>query len=148
MVAVKTLVNAAFGYVILGLLSGFYYRELTKAHDFDGRTQLATVHTHLLVLGVVFLLVVLALEKLFTLSANPMYRWFTITFHAGVIVTVAMMTVHGTMQVLDKEVSPAISDDELEKLALGDEAVVAALGGAGIRKVIVRAPKLVNIVPA
>ncbi|GLP70040.1 leucine--tRNA ligase [Streptomyces sp. TUS-ST3] len=46
------------------------------------------------------------------------------------------------------EVSPAISDDELEKVALADEKVVAALGGAGIRKVIVRAPKLVNIVPA
>ncbi|MEU7042983.1 leucine--tRNA ligase [Streptomyces varsoviensis] len=46
------------------------------------------------------------------------------------------------------EVSPSISDEELEKLALADEAVVAALGGAGIRKVIVRAPKLVNIVPA
>ncbi|MFD4141436.1 leucine--tRNA ligase [Streptomyces sp. NPDC058572] len=46
------------------------------------------------------------------------------------------------------EVSPSISDEELEALALGDESVVAALGGAGIRKVIVRAPKLVNIVPA
>lgn len=46
------------------------------------------------------------------------------------------------------EVSPAISDDELEKVALADEKVVAALDGAGIRKVIVRAPKLVNIVPA
>lgn len=46
------------------------------------------------------------------------------------------------------EVSPSISDEELEALALGDAAVVAALGGAGIRKVIVRAPKLVNIVPA
>ncbi|MGW6289714.1 leucine--tRNA ligase [Streptomyces sp. NPDC055107] len=46
------------------------------------------------------------------------------------------------------EVSPAIADEELEALALGDEAVVAALGGAGIRKVIVRAPKLVNIVLA
>ncbi|MEV0265228.1 leucine--tRNA ligase [Streptomyces sp. NPDC050617] len=46
------------------------------------------------------------------------------------------------------EVSPSISDEELEKLALADEAVIAALGGAGIRKVIVRAPKLVNIVPA
>ncbi|GGU16800.1 leucine--tRNA ligase [Streptomyces violascens] len=46
------------------------------------------------------------------------------------------------------EVPPSISDDELEKLALADEAVVAALAGAGIRKVIVRAPKLVNIVPA
>ncbi|MFF3324405.1 leucine--tRNA ligase [Streptomyces sp. NPDC002889] len=46
------------------------------------------------------------------------------------------------------EVSPSISDEELEALALGDAAVVAALDGAGIRKVIVRAPKLVNIVPA
>ncbi len=46
------------------------------------------------------------------------------------------------------EVSPAISDEELEKVALADDRVVAALDGAGIRKVIVRAPKLVNIVPA
>ncbi|MFF9378587.1 leucine--tRNA ligase [Streptomyces griseoluteus] len=44
------------------------------------------------------------------------------------------------------EVPPDISDEELEKAALGDEKVVAALGGAPIRKVIVRAPKLVNIV--
>ncbi|MFF1921582.1 leucine--tRNA ligase [Streptomyces sp. NPDC058221] len=46
------------------------------------------------------------------------------------------------------EISPSITDTELEALALADPAVVAALGGAGIRKVIVRAPKLVNIVPA
>ncbi|NED05987.1 leucine--tRNA ligase [Streptomyces sp. SID6648] len=46
------------------------------------------------------------------------------------------------------EISPSITDEELEALALADEAVLAALGGAGIRKVIVRAPKLVNIVPA
>ncbi|MFF0381608.1 leucine--tRNA ligase [Streptomyces sp. NPDC004286] len=44
------------------------------------------------------------------------------------------------------EVPPSISDEELEKAALADEKVVAALGGAPIRKVIVRAPKLVNIV--
>ncbi|MET9953906.1 leucine--tRNA ligase [Streptomyces sp. NPDC006339] len=44
------------------------------------------------------------------------------------------------------EVSPSITDAELETLALADPAVVAALGGAEIRKVIVRAPKLVNIV--
>ncbi|THA60031.1 leucine--tRNA ligase [Streptomyces sp. A0958] len=46
------------------------------------------------------------------------------------------------------QISPSITDAELEALALADPAVVAALGGAGIRKVIVRAPKLVNIVPA
>ncbi|MFF1498534.1 leucine--tRNA ligase [Streptomyces sp. NPDC058316] len=46
------------------------------------------------------------------------------------------------------EISPSITDEELEALALADPAVVTALDGAGIRKVIVRAPKLVNIVPA
>ncbi|MGW6539791.1 leucine--tRNA ligase [Streptomyces sp. NPDC055051] len=44
------------------------------------------------------------------------------------------------------EVSPSISDADLEALALADPHVVTALGGAEIRKVIVRAPKLVNIV--
>ncbi|WEH41854.1 leucine--tRNA ligase [Streptomyces sp. AM 2-1-1] len=46
------------------------------------------------------------------------------------------------------EISPSVTEAELESLALADPAVVAALGGAEIRKVIVRAPKLVNIVPA
>jgi leucyl-tRNA synthetase len=46
------------------------------------------------------------------------------------------------------EVPPSVGDDELRELALADPAVVAALGGAGIRTVIVRAPKLVNVVPA
>ncbi|MBM9508305.1 leucine--tRNA ligase [Actinacidiphila acididurans] len=44
------------------------------------------------------------------------------------------------------EVPPGIADAELEALALADPAVVAAVGGAPVRKVIVRAPKLVNVV--
>ncbi|WNI15456.1 leucine--tRNA ligase [Actinacidiphila sp. ITFR-21] len=44
------------------------------------------------------------------------------------------------------EVAPTVSDAELEALALADPAVVAAVDGAPVRKVIVRAPKLVNIV--
>ena len=46
------------------------------------------------------------------------------------------------------EVSPDIVEDELRALALASPAAVAALGGAEPRTVIVRAPKLVNIVPA
>ncbi len=44
------------------------------------------------------------------------------------------------------EVSPDISESELEALALADEAVQRALEGKQVRKVIIRAPKLVNIV--
>jgi leucyl-tRNA synthetase len=44
------------------------------------------------------------------------------------------------------EVSPEASESELEHLAKADENVLRAVGGAEIRKVIIRAPKLVNIV--
>jgi leucyl-tRNA synthetase len=46
------------------------------------------------------------------------------------------------------EVPPGISEDELRELALAASGVIRALDGRGVSKVIVRAPKLVNIVPA
>ena len=45
------------------------------------------------------------------------------------------------------EVSPDISEQDLEARALSDEDVLAALDGREVRRVITRAPKLVNIVP-
>lgn len=44
------------------------------------------------------------------------------------------------------EVAPAITAADLESLALADDTVVAAIAGREIRKVIVREPKLVNVV--
>ena len=62
-------------------------------------------------------------------------------------------TVTAVVQVQGKvrdrlEVSPDISEDELRELALASENVQRALDGRALRTVIVRAPKLVNIVPA
>ncbi|MFZ9702482.1 MAG: leucine--tRNA ligase [Candidatus Nanopelagicales bacterium] len=45
------------------------------------------------------------------------------------------------------DVSPDISSDELEKIALSEPNVVKNLDGRKVKTVIVRAPKLVNIVP-
>ncbi len=55
------------------------------------------------------------------------------------------------VQVLGKvrgklEVSPEISDEELTALALAEPNVVRSIDGREVRKVIVRAPKLVSIV--
>jgi leucyl-tRNA synthetase len=46
------------------------------------------------------------------------------------------------------QVPPGIGEDELRELALAAPGVIRALAGAGIRAVIVRPPRLVNIVPA
>lgn len=44
------------------------------------------------------------------------------------------------------EVSPQITDQQLEELARANEAIASEIGSGEIKKIIVRAPKLVNIV--
>ena len=105
----KRLYYASLTYMIVGIASGLYYRELTKFNEFDGDTQLAVAHTHLLVLGMLFFLVVIALEKAFTLSDARTFKWFFWTYNAGVAVTVSMLIVHGSMTVLGYESGPAIA---------------------------------------
>ncbi|PWI12849.1 hypothetical protein DI272_00775 [Streptomyces sp. Act143] len=105
----KKLLNAAHLYMILGVVSGLYYRELTKAEHFTGQTQLGVVHTHVLALGMLFFLVVLALEKLFSLTSNALFGWFFWIYNAGLVITVGMMTLHGTLTVLGHDSGAAIS---------------------------------------
>lgn len=58
---------------------------------------------------------------------------------------IAILQVNG--KILDRiEVSPSIKDEELEKVALENNEIKAGLEGKSINKIIVRAPKLVNIV--
>jgi leucyl-tRNA synthetase len=45
------------------------------------------------------------------------------------------------------EVSTSVDDDTLRRLALGSAAVQRALDGRDVRTVVVRAPRLVNVVP-
>ncbi|GAB4588940.1 DUF2871 domain-containing protein [Nocardia sp. IFM 10818] len=98
---------AAHTYMIVGLISGLFYREFTKLEDFTGDTQLSVVHTHLLALGMLFHLILLILEKQFTLSASPLFTWSYWTYNAGLTLTVAIMTVHGCRTVLGHETGAA-----------------------------------------
>lgn len=108
------LLYTSFTFAVLGVLSGLYYRELSKAHDMFDRaaTQLPLVHTHFLVLGFIVLLLVLALERLFHLSdtAPRLNTWFYWLWIVGVAITGGMMLVKGTMAMRGLDVSsPAIS---------------------------------------
>lgn len=101
----RRLFYAAFAYLLLGLASGLFFREFTKAVGFSENsfTQLAVAHTHLLTLGFIVLLIVLLLEKVFTLSRSRMFSWFFWTYNAGLVVTVAALIWHGSLTVLGEE---------------------------------------------
>lgn len=108
----KKLFYASFAYMILGVASGLFYREFTKANDFTDATftQLAVVHTHLLILGFLVLLVVLVIEKVFTISRSAkLFGWFFWLYNAGLILTAAMMIWHGMLTVLGEESTSMIA---------------------------------------
>lgn len=103
------LAKTSMVYMILGLIFGVYYREFTKFTDFSGKTQLSVLHTHTLVLGMLFFLIVLLLEKNFKLSQQKYFQRFYLFFNAGLIITLGMLLLHGTLTVLGYPDSAAIS---------------------------------------
>lgn len=102
---------AAFTYMAVGVASGLFYREFTKAHDFPAGkfTQLGLAHTHLLTLGFIVLLIVLMLEKQFRLSDSKLFGWFFWVYNAGVVLTSATLIWHGSLTVMGKDSSAMIS---------------------------------------
>ena len=105
------LLRAIAVYTVVGLAAGLFYREFTKANGYpEGLMgQLGLAHTHILTLGFIVLLIVLALEKVFTLSASRLFRWFFWIYNAGVVLTAAMLIWHGMLQVQDLESSKMIA---------------------------------------
>jgi hypothetical protein len=109
----KKLLNNAFIYAILAICGGVFYREYTKLMNFNGRTMLAFVHTHLFVLGM-FMFLILVLFALNTnLEKNKNFKKFIIIYNVGLMGTVIMMIVRGIIQVngtiLTKGLSSMIS---------------------------------------
>lgn len=107
----RRLFYASFTYMVIGVLSGLFYREFTKLNEFpEGQfTQLGLAHTHLLTLGFIILLIVLVLEKLFELSRSKLFTWFFWLYNAGVILTAAMLIWHGSLTVLGQESTKMIA---------------------------------------
>ena len=93
------LFRSAAAWTAVGLAGGLAYREVTRAADFTGFTQLSLVHTHALALGTLVLLVTLALERLFTLSEDRRLGWFVLAWNAGLALTIGALSVKGSLQV-------------------------------------------------
>ena len=96
----KKLFKLSFFYLWLGLLLGIFYREFTKMYNFTGNTVLGTAHTHTLVLGFIFLLVVLILDKNFDLSSYKNFNKWLITYNVGVIGLITTIVLRGVFDIL------------------------------------------------
>lgn len=101
----KKIFNFSFIYLVLGLVAGVFYREFTKINEFEGLTALKGIHTHLLVLGFIFLLVVLVLEKNFEISTTPKFNLWFILHNVSLIYVMITMTVRGVLQVTGGEMA-------------------------------------------
>ncbi len=102
----KRLMNASIVYGVLGLIGGVFYREFTKLNGFTGFTTLSVVHTHYLMLGMVFFLMLVLLENNFRFIGNKV-RKYLLFYHIGLNLTVVMLVVRGVVQVLSLDVSGA-----------------------------------------
>lgn len=104
----KTLYGKVRNYGIFGLICGIYFRELTKIFKFEGNSQLGGVHTHVLMLGMFFFLIVMILVKVFEIDKDAKYKKFITIYENGFHLTITMMLIRGTLQVIGTELSTMV----------------------------------------
>ena len=104
----KRYINTALLYAILAMVGGVFYREFTKLNGFTAKTTLAVVHTHYLLLGMVFFLLLLVLEKNISFTGPKTGRVLAV-YHAGLNLTAVMLAVRGVVQVSGIALSTGMS---------------------------------------
>lgn len=100
----KRYMNAALVYSLLAMAGGVFYREFTKFNGFAGKTALSVVHTHYFLLGMVFFLLLLLLEKNFSFTGPKTGRVLAV-YHADLNLTAVMFLARGVLQVLGTPLS-------------------------------------------
>ena len=86
-------------YLLLGLALGVFYREFTKLNHFTGISVLSITHTHALVLGFIFFIIVLLLERNFFISKIKNFKAWLVTYNIGLIYLLSTLVYRGILQV-------------------------------------------------
>ena len=102
----KRYANASLLYALIAMAGGVFYREFTKFSGFTGKTALSVVHTHYFLLGMVFFLLLLLLEKSFAFSGEKTGRVLAL-YHTGLNLTGAALLARGIAKVLALPLSRA-----------------------------------------
>lgn len=100
--------NTALLYAVLAMAGGVFYREFTKFNGFAAKTTLSVVHTHYFLLGMVFFLLLLLLEKNFSFTSKKTGRVLAV-YHTGLNLTAVMLVVRGVTQVMRPSLSSGIN---------------------------------------
>lgn len=114
----KRYINTALLYVIFAMAGGVFYREFTKFNGFTGKTTLSVVHTHYFLLGMVFFLLLLLVEKNFSFTGVKTRRVLA-AYHIGLNLTAVMFAIRGMVQVL------------VPVLSAGMNAAISGIAGIG-----------------
>ena len=114
----KRYMNLSLLYAILAMVGGVFYREFTKFNGFTGKTTLGVVHTHYFLLGMVFFLLLLLLEKSFSFTGAKTGR-ILVAYQVGLNLTAVMFVVRGNTQVLGTALSS------------GMDAAISGIAGIG-----------------
>lgn len=104
----KRYANTALLYAILAMVGGVFYREFTKFNGFTAKTTLSVVHTHYFLMGMVFFLLLLMLEKNFSFTGAKTGRVLAL-YHVGLNLTAVMLVVRGVFQVLGTSLSAGMN---------------------------------------
>ena len=104
----KRYVNLTLLYAVLAMVGGVFYREFAKFNGFTDKTTLGVVHTHYFLLGMVFFLLLLLLEKNFSFTGAKTGR-ILVAYQIGLNLTAVMFVVRGVTQVLGTALSSGMS---------------------------------------
>ena len=104
----KRYINLALLYAVLAMVGGVFYREFTKFNGFTGKTTLGVVHAHYFLMGMVFFLLLLLLEKSFSFTGAKTGR-ILVAYQIGLTLTAVMFVVRGVTQVLGTALSSGMS---------------------------------------
>lgn len=95
----KKYANFSIFYFALAMVAGVFYREYTKYAAFTGRTTLAFLHVHLLVLGMIMFLVLVIMTKLFGIDKYKGMNAFMVIYNIGLLMLAGTLTARGIVQV-------------------------------------------------
>ena len=114
----KRYIDSALLYAVLAMAGGVFYREFTKFNGFIAKTTLSVVHTHYFLLGMVFFLLLLVLEKDLSFTGAKTGRVLAV-YHIGLNLTAVMLVVRGVTQVVGTNLSK------------GADAAISGMAGIG-----------------